>query len=51
MLIKRDELINTEDEIKILENLLQQAIWKRRIILKKRQIQSWWDWLFEIIGY
>jgi hypothetical protein len=51
MLIKRDELINTEDEIKILENLLQQAIWKRRIILKKREIQNWWDWLLEIIGY
>ncbi len=51
MLIKRDELINTEDEIKILENLLQKAIWKRRIILKKREIQNWWDWLLEIIGY
>ena len=51
MLIKRDELYNTTDEIIILERLLQEAIWRRRIILKKRQLQDWWDWLLEWVGY
>ena len=51
MIIKRDELYNTEDEIMHLEILLQEAIWRRRLILKKRQIQGWWDWLLEWVGY
>lgn len=51
MLIKRDELYNTRDEIIILEKLLQEAIWRRRIILKKRQLQGWWDWVLEWVGY
>ena len=51
MLVKRDELINTTEEIQHLEFLLQQAIWKRRVILKKRQLQGWWDWVCELLGY
>jgi hypothetical protein len=51
MLIKRDELYNTTDEIVVLERLLQEAIWRRRNILKKRQLQGWWDWVWELIGY
>ena len=51
MLIKRDELYNTTDEIVVLERLLQEAIWRRRNILKKRQLPGWWDWVWELIGY
>ncbi len=51
MLIKRDELYNTTDEIVVLERLLQEAIWRRRIILKKRLLQGWWDWVWELVGY
>ena len=51
MLIKRDELRDTTEEIQHLEYLLQQAIWKRRVILKKRQLQGWLDWVWEILGY
>ena len=51
MLIKRDELLNTSDEIAHLEYMIREAIWRRRIILKRRQIQGWWDWVWEKIGY
>jgi hypothetical protein len=51
MIIERDELYNTTDEIIILKRLLQEAIWRRRIILKKTQLQGWWDWVLEFVGY
>lgn len=51
MLVEQDELINTTEEIQHLEYILQQAIWKRRLILKKRQLQGWWDWAWELLGY
>jgi len=61
-IIKRDELRDTEDEVKVLENLLNEA-WerrrnilkkhweRRRNILKKQGIQGWWDWICELVGY
>ena len=49
--IKRDELRDAEDEVKVLENLLNEAWLRRRNILKKKGIQGWWDWLWEIVGY
>ena len=51
MIIHRDELINAEDEIKELERLLNEASLRKRNILKKRDLQGWWDWFMEIIGY
>jgi len=50
-IIKRDELRDTEDEVKVLENLLNEAWERRRNILKKHGIQGWWDWLCERFGY
>jgi len=51
MLIRKDELAQTEEEIKELERLCWEARLRYRTILKSRQQQSWWDWFFEIIGY
>ena len=51
MLIRKDELAQTEEEIKELERLCWEARLIYRTILKRRQQQSWWDWFFEIIGY
>tara|TARA_B100001769_G_C22089486_1_gene587523 strand:+ start:291 stop:446 length:156 start_codon:yes stop_codon:yes gene_type:complete len=51
MLIRKDELAQTEEEIKELERLCWEARLRYRTILKRRQQQSWWDWFFEIIGY
>ena len=50
MLIRKDELAQTEEEIKELERLCWEARLRYRTILKRRQQQSWWDWFFEIIG-
>ena len=49
--IKRDELRDAEDEVKVLEYLLNEAWLRRRNILKKKGLQGWWDWLWERIGY
>ena len=51
MLIRRDELMNAEDEIKELERLLNEAFLRRRNILKRKYIQGWWDWMCELFGY
>lgn len=51
MLIRKDELAQTEEELRELERLCLEARVRYRNILKRRQQQSWWDWLFEIIGY
>lgn len=51
MLIRKDELAQTEEELRELERLCLEARERYRNILKRRQQQSWWDWLFEIIGY
>ena len=49
--IKRDELMDAEDEVRELERLLNEAMIRRRMILKKKLIQGWWDWLWETLGY
>jgi len=51
MLIRIDELAQTEEEIKELERLCWEARIRYRGILKRRNQQTWWDWLWEIVGY
>jgi len=50
-IIKRDALMDAEDEVKQLEILLNEAWLRRRNILKKKSMQSWVDWIWEFIGY
>lgn len=50
-IIKRDDLMNAEDEVKQLERLLNEAWLRRRKILKKKAMQGWVDWIWECIGY
>lgn len=50
-IIKRDELMEAQDEVRILEGLLNEAWLRRRNILKKKAMQGWWDWMLEFIGY
>lgn len=50
-IIKRDELMEAQDEVKALERLLNEAWLRRRNILKKKLMQGWWDWVCEFIGY
>ena len=49
--IKRDELMEAEDEVRELERLLNEAWLRRRRLWKKKSIQGWWDWVWEFIGY
>ena len=49
--VKRDELMDATDEIRELERLLNEAWLRKRIILKKKGLQGWWDWFLEYIGY
>jgi len=51
-IIKRDELMEAQDEVnKALERLLNEAWSRRRNLLKKKSMQGWWDWMWEFIGY
>ena len=50
-IIRRDELDNAEEEMRELIRLYNEARWRYRNILKRRKIQTWWDWLWETIGY
>jgi hypothetical protein len=49
--IKRDELMEAQDEVRELERLLNEAWLRRRNLLKKKSMQGWWDWVLEFIGY
>jgi len=51
MLIRRNELMNAEDEVRELEKLLNEAFLRRRNILKRKYMQGWWDWMLEFFGY
>ena len=51
MLVRRNELMNAEDEVKELERLLDEAMMRKRKILKQKYLQGWWDWIWELLGY
>ena len=51
MLIRLDELAQTEEELKELERLCWEARLRYREILIIRLQQSWWDWFCEMVGY
>ena len=51
MLIRMDELAQTQEEIAELERLCLEARRRYRNILKQRNAQTWWDWLWEFVGY
>ena len=48
-IIKRDELMEAQDELRELERLLNEAWLRRRNLLKKKSMQGWWDWMWEFI--
>jgi len=49
--IRKDSLINLQIEKGELERLIKDVKTRERIILKKRGLQGWLDWLMEQIGY
>ena len=51
MLIRRDELAQTAEEVRELERLCNEARIRYRRIIKQRMQQSWWDWVMEWVGY
>ena len=46
-----EKLWSTKEEIKILENLIEELYKKQRELLKKDGKQGWWDYILELIGY
>jgi cellobiose-specific phosphotransferase system component IIA len=47
----KDRFYIAREEVKALTRLLQEAHDRQRRLLKKENRQSWWDWLYEWIGY
>lgn len=50
-MIIKDNIHDTNMEISVLENLLQDAYLKRRDIMKQKGLQTWWDFFLEWMGY
>ena len=49
---KANDILNvTLEEIKVLEILIRGLYSKRRLLLKNRGEQSWWDYFMEWLGY
>jgi len=48
---KKDLLDITEEEVGELERLLKEARERYRKIAKMKNKQSWYDWIWEKIGY
>lgn len=46
-----DKLIVTEEEIKVLENIIKELYIKKRQLLKDKGQQTWWDYFLELLGY
>ena len=51
MLVQRNELMNADDEVKELERLLNEAVIRKRKILKQKSLQGRLDWVWELLGY
>lgn len=49
--IVRDKFYIAKEEIKALERLLKEARERQRKLLKKNNQQTWWDWIWEMVGY
>tara|TARA_B100001989_G_C24080709_1_gene242279 strand:+ start:76 stop:258 length:183 start_codon:yes stop_codon:yes gene_type:complete len=49
--IRKDSLINLQIEKSELERLLRDVKIREREVLKTRGLQSWLDWIMEMIGY
>tara|TARA_X000000950_G_C13454096_1_gene473131 strand:- start:338 stop:505 length:168 start_codon:yes stop_codon:yes gene_type:complete len=49
--IVRDKFYIAKEEIKALEHLLKEAKERQRRLLKEKNMQTWWDWILELIGY
>ena len=49
--IVRDKFYIAKEEIKALERLLKEAKQRERQLFKEKNIQTWWDWIWELIGY
>lgn len=49
--IRYDKLVNLQIEKSELERLWKEVKERERMLLKKRGLQCWFDWLLEQIGY
>jgi hypothetical protein len=49
--IVRDKFYIAKEEIKALERLLMEARIRERDLLKETNNQTWWDWIWEFVGY
>ena len=49
--IVRDKFYISKEEVMALERLLKEARDRRRELLKRNELQSWIDWIWEFIGY
>jgi hypothetical protein len=49
--IVRDKFYIASEEIKALERLLMEARQRQRELFKKQNMQGWWDWLLELVGF
>ena len=50
-MINRDKLYCAQQEVRELEKLLYEAKLRERNALKQQGLQSWWDYICEIIGF
>jgi len=51
MMIKTDKLDIANEEVTQLQRLLLEAYERRRLVLINRNLYSWWDWVWEKMGY
>ena len=51
MLIRTDKLYIANEEVNQLQRLLSEAYERRKRILINRNMFSWWDWLWDKLGY
>ena len=49
--IVRDKFYIAKEEITALERLLKEAKQRERQLFKEKNMQTWWDWIWELIGY
>jgi len=51
MLAHNDKLYIANEEVIQLQRLLGEAYQRRKAILIRRNMFSWWDWLLDKVGY
>ena len=51
MMIHNDKLYIANEEVVQLQRLLEEAYQRRKNILINRNMFSWWDWLWDTVGF